>query len=72
MLPTHLSLETLVASLDTFGNKTNSLGLEALRMKTKVSDLGAYLSVHSCSEDNEVNTQFPYLGSVLHNSELTD
>ena len=71
------SLETLVAALDVFSNEAKPLGLEVSWTKTKVQEFGDFLgepvqSVRACGEDIEVTESFTYLGSVVHNSGLSD
>ena len=71
------SLETLVAALDAFSNEAKPLGLEVSWTKTKVQEFGDLLgepvqSVRACGEDIEVTESFTYLGSVVHNSGLSD
>ena len=71
------SLETLVSALDAFCNEAKPLGLKVSWTKTKVQDFGGLLgepaqSIRACGEDIEVTQNFTYLGSVVHNSGLSD
>ena len=69
-------METLVVARDAFSNEAKPLGLEVSWTKTKVQDFGDLLepvhSVRACGEDIEVTESFTYLGSVVHNSGLSD
>ena len=66
-----------MAALDAFSNEAKPLGLEVSWTKTKVQEFGDLLgepvqSVRACGEDIEVTESFTYLGSVVHNSGLSD
>ena len=71
------SLETLVAVLDAFTNEAKPLGLEVSWTKTKIQDFGGLLgdhiqSIRACGEDIDITQSFTYLGSVVHDSGLSD
>ena len=77
MLPFYLSLESLVMALDAFSNEAKPLGLEVSWTKTKIQDFGDLLGepvqlVHASGEGIEITESFTYLGSVVHNSGLSD
>ncbi|XP_069993543.1 uncharacterized protein [Penaeus vannamei] len=70
------SLESLVVALNAFSNEAKSFDLEVSWTKTKIQDLGDLLQpvqlVRACGTDIEVTESFTYLGSVVHNSGLSD
>ena len=66
-----------MVALNAFSNEAKLLGLEVSWTKTKIQDFGDLLgepvqSVRACGEDIEVTESFTYLGSVVHNSGLSD
>ena len=66
-----------MVALDAFSNEAKPLGLEVSWTNTKIQDFGDLLgepvrSVHACCKNIEVTESFTYLGSVVHNSGLSD